>query len=491
MSNFPDFSEHGYQIVEELGRNREGGRITWRAIQLETNKIVVLKQFCFATIGSSWSGFKACDREIEVLQRLNHPGIPKYLGSFQTINGFCLIQEYKDAPSLAIERSYTPEEIKAIASGVLEILVYLQSLIPPVIHRDLKPENILLDSRSKIYLIDFGFASLGMGETSVSSIFQGTPGFIPPEQIIKPTKASDLYALGVTLICLLTGKRSTSITELITSDNPYQLEFKALLPRLNLRFVNWLEKMVQPSLQERFSDAQEALEELLPIDIARSPQVKINRSQLNLASKTTGEKLTNILSIANEDRETLLAGSLSIISEPNNNVRDYISLSQQSFTSNQTDLQITVDTKKLLAGTTYHSQLLVKTNADPETYIIPITIQTADISTNSTQSFYLKVGISIVSIFAVVLAKLTFANPNLSMTPEAIAIGIVGAIVSIVTQISSAAIANSLMEAMLITFAISGLAILAATIVMGSTAGIAAIAIFVIAEAIALIYLAN
>ena len=140
-----DFSPQGYQTLEELGQNREGGRITWKARSIETEEIVILKQFCFATTSSSWSGFKACDREIEILQRLDHPGIPKYLGSFQTNNGFCLIQEYKDAFSLAIARNYTLGEIKAIALKILEILVYLQALIPPIIHQDLKPENILLD----------------------------------------------------------------------------------------------------------------------------------------------------------------------------------------------------------------------------------------------------------------------------------------------------------------------------------------------------------
>ena len=59
MQNTPNFTKYGYQIKEELGRNREGGRITWKAIELSTEKEVVIKQFCFATVGSSWSGYKA------------------------------------------------------------------------------------------------------------------------------------------------------------------------------------------------------------------------------------------------------------------------------------------------------------------------------------------------------------------------------------------------------------------------------------------------
>ena len=70
MNKFPDFTAFGYQIVEELGRNREGGRITWKAQQLATGKFCVIKQFVFATQGSNWSAFKSHEREIEVLRGL-------------------------------------------------------------------------------------------------------------------------------------------------------------------------------------------------------------------------------------------------------------------------------------------------------------------------------------------------------------------------------------------------------------------------------------
>lgn len=141
MNSYLDFSPQGYQVISELGRNREGGRITWLALDLSANQQVVLKQFCFAQTGSNWSAFSAHEREIQVLRGLNHPGIPQYLGALETLDGFCLIQEYKNAPTLAVRRSFETDEIKQIAIKVLEILVYLQNRIPPVIHRDI---NVLL-----------------------------------------------------------------------------------------------------------------------------------------------------------------------------------------------------------------------------------------------------------------------------------------------------------------------------------------------------------
>ncbi len=280
MNSLPNLSVYGYHIIKELGRNREGGRISWKAVDLSTNNLVVIKQFCFATNESTWSGYRAYEREIKLLQQLNHPGIPRYLGSIETENGFCLVQEYKDALSLAERRNFNLDEIKIIATKILEILVYLQKQIPPVLHRDLKPENILVDEELNVYLIDFGFASLGNKQASASSIFKGTPGFIAPEQIIQPTTASDLYSLGVTIICLLTGKTTTDIQELAKADNPYLLEFKPLLPKLNRKFINWLQKMVQPKVSKRFQDAAEALAALEPLEIV--PQSTNNLSEAKI-----------------------------------------------------------------------------------------------------------------------------------------------------------------------------------------------------------------
>ena len=82
------------------------------------------------------------EREIEVLRGLKHPGIPKYLTKFDPGDALCLVQEYKNADPLSIKRSFSPEEIKSIASQVLENLIYLQTQIPMIIHRDIKPENI-------------------------------------------------------------------------------------------------------------------------------------------------------------------------------------------------------------------------------------------------------------------------------------------------------------------------------------------------------------
>ncbi|GGA11190.1 serine/threonine-protein kinase [Okeania sp. KiyG1] len=277
MNNYPNFSNYGYQIIEELGHNRAGGRVTYLATEINTQKTVVVKQFQFATTGAHWSEYQAYEREVQVLKTLDHPNIPHYLDSFQTPSGFCMVQEYKNAISLAnlaTSQKWQPQQIKQIAISVLEILKYLQNRIPPVIHRDLKPENILVDDQMNISLVDFGFARMGGGEVAVSSVVKGTLGFMPPEQMFNRelTTASDLYSLGATLICLLTNTPATEVGSLM--DDMGKINFQQQVKNLSQDFIAWLEKMVQPNYKDRYSSAELALDALIPLKVLAPSQTR-------------------------------------------------------------------------------------------------------------------------------------------------------------------------------------------------------------------------
>jgi hypothetical protein len=267
MSDYPDLTDYGYQIEAELGRNREGGRITWKAIAIKTQKTVVIKQFCFAQANSSWSGYKAYSQEIAILQKLGHLNIPRYLDGIETDNGFCLVQEYIIATPCNRFRHLTLVEVRQVAQKMLDILIYLQQQSPPIIHRDLCLDNILLDEALNVYLIDFGFSSLGSKEVSASSVFRGTPGFIAPEQIVQPTIASDIYSLGVCLVCLIAHQDIAEVRAAAIADDPYQLNIKELLPALEPQFLSWLEKMTNAKVSQRFPDAQTAQKALLGLDL--------------------------------------------------------------------------------------------------------------------------------------------------------------------------------------------------------------------------------
>jgi serine/threonine protein kinase len=272
----PDFTDYQYRVQRELGCNHEGGRISYLAHRLDrADELVVIKQFRFVQTDTNWQGFKAYQREIQFLQELDHPRIPRYLDSFETSDGFCMVQEYKAAPTLSERRTFTPIEIKKITLSILEILVDLQQRIPPIFHRDIKPENILVDEQDRAYLIDFGLARIEREEVAVSSMVAGTPGFMAPEELFnRPlTKASDLYSLGATIICLITNTRSTDINNLL--DDNYHLKFEHLVTGVNPLFTRWLQQTIASNPRDRFPDAKTAKQQLESIDIENTTCVAI------------------------------------------------------------------------------------------------------------------------------------------------------------------------------------------------------------------------
>lgn len=389
-SEFSSFLDTSYRIEKELGHNRAGGRVTYLATDTQTNCSVVIKQFQFAQSGSSWADFDSHQREVQLLKDLDHPGIPGYLESFQLENGFCLVQEYKHALPLAKSRSFSQAEIRQIAIAVLEILVYLQNRIPPIIHRDIKPENILIDTQGNVYLVDFGFAHVGEGEVGVSSVVKGTLGFMPPEQLFcrELTEASDLYGLGMTLICLLTGTQSDQIGNLV--DISYRVSFKHLVPRINARWISWLEKMVESRLKDRFPNALAALA-ALPTAPLRLPEAQFSATRLEFQSRWLGEQLTQSVKITNPAAETVLEGRWEIVPhlhDPDAELYRWITVEPAEFVGDQITCQITVDTSKLMAGKTYHRTLQLQTNTLNQTYSVALQVQTALIPVQSQELPY-------------------------------------------------------------------------------------------------------
>ncbi len=160
---------------------------------------------------------KRFKKEAEVLEKLGktHSQIPTLYGYFEQEGNFYLVQEYIEGKTLnqVIEEQGTLDATKVenFFYQLLKILDYLQK--EGVIHRDIKPENIILrESDESPVLLDFGTvkevikSSLNSSEKTTSAI--GTLGFMPPEQVAgRPVFASDIYALGLTGIYLLTGKR--------------------------------------------------------------------------------------------------------------------------------------------------------------------------------------------------------------------------------------------------------------------------------------------
>ena len=386
MSQFPQFADRGYRVQRQLGQNRAGGRMTYLAEADNSSEPVVLKQFLFGD-AAQWSAYDSCEREIQVLKGLDHPGIPRYLDSFETENGFCLVQEYKPAPSLAQKRSFSPEEVKEIAIALLEILVYLQNRIPPVIHRDIKPENVLVSEQPtsnglQVYLVDFGFARIGPGDVAMSSVVKGTLGFMPPEQLFnRPlTEASDLYGVGATLICLLTQTQSQDIGELM--DDRYTIDFESRVPKLSLRWVDWLKTLVQPAPSDRYANAAEALAALNPIYVNRVPKVVAKPDSVVLEATQLGQQLAETVMLKNPIPDTVLQGRWRVLPHPKDppsrpGSHHWLRVTPDLVEGEQVLCRVRANTGKLVANSVYERRLVFESNADPQQLELAVTVKTA------------------------------------------------------------------------------------------------------------------
>ncbi|MDB9412846.1 serine/threonine protein kinase [Microcystis aeruginosa] len=412
MTPFPDFRQFGYEVTECLNNNATGGRITYKALDLNSQQAVVIKQFCFAKT-NNWDEYKAIEREIEVLRGLKHPGIPKFLTKFDPGDGLCFVQEYKNAAPLSKPRTFSPEEIKDIANQILEILIYLQNQIPIIIHKDLKPDNILVDDDIKVYLIDFGLARIGNNTMAFSTMTGGTLGFMPPEQVHnqKLTEASDLYGLGATLICLITQTKTADIGNLVNFSTN-RIIFKDRVPKFSFKFIQWLEKMVEPEPVNRFPDAKTALEALQPLYIVRIPDITFDKSELQFVANKVGEKLSPTITLKNTVSETILQGQWYVAPHPNDPPHTpddhvWIRITPKRFEAHyeeEVTCTITIDTSKLKANKIYQREIVLESNAKEERIRFNVSIQTAKIKFDVAFPPYLALlGLGIVLAFLSVL----------------------------------------------------------------------------------------
>ena len=274
-----------YRILGKLGQGGVG--ITYAAVDLNSNQKVALKALSLR-LTTEWKKIELFEREAKTLSGLNHPGIPRYIEYFQVDTDqdrcFYIAQQLAPGKSLAqlIENGWKPNEaqVRHIAYQLLEILAYLQSLLPATIHRDIKPQNIILQKNGRVFLVDFGAVQNTYHHTvSGGSTVVGTYGYMAPEQFRgKAVLSTDLYGLGTTLLFLLTQK--------FPSDLPRQKQKIKFRDRVSIspEFADWLEKIIEPAIEDRFYSAKDALSALrgeqpsginLEKMFKRSPQSRI------------------------------------------------------------------------------------------------------------------------------------------------------------------------------------------------------------------------
>lgn len=150
-------------------------------------------------------------REARALQKLTHPNIVPFYGLFHEEDLFFLLELFVDGPSL--KDILRKQKEKLPLAEIFSMLKTLSAALGyahtnGVVHCDVKPGNVMVDRSGQVYLTDFGVARHAESTTTTIGA-AGTPAYMAPEQIRgEPVSAStDVYALGILLYELLTGRR--------------------------------------------------------------------------------------------------------------------------------------------------------------------------------------------------------------------------------------------------------------------------------------------
>ncbi|MBI1947172.1 MAG: protein kinase [Deltaproteobacteria bacterium] len=218
---------------------------------------VALKELVFARVPDAET-LSRFEREARLLEQLRHERIPRFVASFREGDGvhlrLYLAQRFVDGPALADElemRRFTEADARLIAREVLSILADLQALSPPVLHRDIKPANLVRERDGTLALVDFGSARDVQKTTGGTLV--GTFGYMPVEQLTGIVdESTDVYALGATLVHLLTRRAPWEHSSSTTAGE------LPPLPAVSRAFRHFLARCLAPR-ERRFANAKAAL----------------------------------------------------------------------------------------------------------------------------------------------------------------------------------------------------------------------------------------
>lgn len=224
-----------YRLLEEIGRGAVG--VVYRAEDSLSGRQVAVKVIAPRTEEQRAVYARLFFNEVRANGLLRHPNIvpvldagregPRFYVVMECVSGGRTLDDYCGSAALLPVRT-----VLEVALDCAEALHYAHG--KGVIHRDVKPANVLLDERRRAHLSDFGIAVLGEGGLADTSPFAaaGSPLYMAPEQVCQDavTPATDLFALGVVLYQLLSGRHPfagpsiAAITQRLLTETPRTLD---------------------------------------------------------------------------------------------------------------------------------------------------------------------------------------------------------------------------------------------------------------------------
>ncbi len=258
-----------YRVTKSLGQGGFGATFVAIDVSLPGEPICVIKQLRPSNNHEKFLRMarELFEREARTLGKIgNHPQIPRLLDFFEERRNFYLVQEYVSGHTIHQEVKqmglFKEEKIRDFLIEILPVITYIHS--QQVIHRDIKPANILRrEQDGKLVLIDFGAVKNyvaqmespeGVEQNANTAFAVGTSGYAPPEQLaMRPIFASDLYALGVTCVYLMTGKSPKDIEyNPATGEMMWQKHVQ-----LGKQMTQVLAKMLEVSVRYRYQSVEE------------------------------------------------------------------------------------------------------------------------------------------------------------------------------------------------------------------------------------------
>lgn len=261
-----------YRILKEIGRGGFGQTFLAIDTHMPSERRCAIKQL--QPILGNQQDYRwvqeRFQREAAILEQLSRGcrQIPQLYAYFAESGTFYLVQEWIEGVTLTQkvqkEGDLPAEAVKELLVSLLPVLDYVHG--HRMIHRDLKPDNIIVRaSDGKPVLIDFGGVKEAMGTIASphsgsfhSSMTIGTPGYMPSEQAAgRPVYSSDLYALALTAIYLLTGKHPH---QLETDPHTGEILWRQEVPKLHSHLLAAvIDRAVRFHPRDRFASAQEML----------------------------------------------------------------------------------------------------------------------------------------------------------------------------------------------------------------------------------------
>ena len=197
-----------YRIIALLGRGGMGE--VYRADDLTLGQPVALK-FLPDEAANDQGLLERFHNEVRTARRVSHPNVCRVYDIGEVDRHHFFTMEYVDGEDLAslLRRigRLPPDKALDIARQLCAGLAAAHT--KGVLHRDMKPANIMLDGRGQVVITDFGLAGVA-GQIQGVEVRSGTPAYMAPEQLAgkEVTTRSDIYALGLVLYEIFTGKRA-------------------------------------------------------------------------------------------------------------------------------------------------------------------------------------------------------------------------------------------------------------------------------------------